>query len=472
MALRSNLPRRTLWLCSILLALPSSLKPYAEATLILNPLLEQDSSPSYLNLLSDALLDLTESLELWNLSGMGDRVHKMSTSMENYHSIALHPKFLWEQFIQTQFPWWLLAPDYFSHWIGKTIPQADRASKGIVVPIRTSSDVRDAGRLIRILRKLHNSPISIELALPHRTQGKIASHLKPLLSDPSVHILDLNLHYTPTFLDSLPSEASLASLALLASSFEEIILLSPDTILLTPPEYLFEQQYDAEADLVFFHDRALPRKGSYSRCDWIANIIAAGSHNPSAALQSSSFWEDDLWQQANEGLVYANKRALPTVLSIAFSVWMNTPEIWEGVVGGHIEAKKTLWLAAELSNVPYHFASSAYASLIGASSEHRTEGQKGFQNHVCGQQTIHFDARGEPVWMGGGLDISHAVTRQARLTHVVFQKEDTGAIPWEDQGNGFWCSGDKGTLLHNVGLDLVIERIKDLMEGMDDLHHR
>ncbi|MCJ1308142.1 hypothetical protein MMC25_001794 [Agyrium rufum] len=408
---------------------------------------------------------LDESLELWNLSGIGERISHMAPNLRCCHHPGLESQFLWKECIQNSFPWWTAAPPATQRVLLGLDDQHDKNfegehAEGIVILVSDSSELLQCKDLIRNLRTKLDCDLPIELAYSSALPVSLIEEIQALANNVTdARALNLGNFFLSSMLKSVASPSNLLPFALLANRFSRVVFIRPVTTFLQNPSILLEDLASENASYLFFHDRAIPQKGQYSRRDWIENLFRIGNRHPSQELSTSAFWNSDLREQATGDVVVADKSTLASVLTLAFAAWMNAPEAWEGVIGGHIDSKETLWLAADLMRTPYAFASPSYANIIGVESEHRVSGQKGFTKNICSQQTLQLDLRGKPSWIGGGRDVSRSVQKRLAWMHIVLEKPEAAErLSWEDQGNGFWCVADEGTALEGTELGTAIKK--------------
>ena len=81
---------------------------------------------------------------------------------------------------------------------------------------------------------------------------------------------------------------------------------------------------------LFWHDRAYVDAGDFNRRDWVEGLLER--KRPSAVLNQSIFWQEDLWQEMDSGVVCIGKRKSTAYMGVLFSTWLNSKEVREQIV--------------------------------------------------------------------------------------------------------------------------------------------
>ncbi|MCJ1236704.1 hypothetical protein MMC14_004686 [Varicellaria rhodocarpa] len=400
-------------------------------------------------------------LELWDLSGMADRITSLTTLLEAMISDPSVDRKPLLSHLESQFPWWNSLETSYTPW-SKALTGTVTETKGIVICVK-SSDTLLAGHLISALRNVFDSRLPIEIAyngeddLPY-------GHRKGLLAiDPTLQMINLFDHFNSSVMSVKGDYASMVPFAFLASRFQKVVLVDPDTIFLQAPDQLFQ----THAGALFFHDRAYIRGGKFSRRDWVAKLLR--DKRPSKTLNETLFWRNDLWEQMRAGVVYIDKGRATTFMSFVFAAWMNTRLIHESVIGPHIDSKETIWLAAELSSTLYSFSDS-YASIIGKAGERLDARTHRFSQNLCSTQTLHLDSKKRPFWLSGSLRRKKSSPSHefADFTHWI----DGGQrMEWQNQGDEFWCAEGEMMGLEGTEWGYRIERMREEARWIDGHLH-
>ncbi|KDO19208.1 hypothetical protein SPRG_15651 [Saprolegnia parasitica CBS 223.65] len=259
-------------------------------------------------------------------------------------------------------------------------PKFPWADRGIVLCLHDHV-VPMGASLLQELRALGNyDPVQVYHCLPN----ELATVSRDLLaSDPLVEIIDVCslLLTTPLF----PSSASirefqgfwLKPLALLFSSFDQVMLLDADDIFLENPSTLWASPSYTETGTLFFYDRVVNASmflntavtmyaadGTETNVTYIKQLLAQvfplkvlgfpSPHVPSPQLQASMVWRGHTAHEQDSSVVLIDKvRAGPNVLRalfvlIATTRFMNPVFSWGD--------KEAFWLAYELVGQPYAFS--------------------------------------------------------------------------------------------------------------------
>ena len=124
-----------------------------------------------------------------------------------------------------------------------------------------------------------------------------------------------------------PKEAkySMKPFAVIASLFRKTILVDADVIFLQKPETVFDVHGDGmkATSSLFYHDRAYKMEGK-SCATWVRALLY--DKPPSAYIENSLFWREDLWQEMESGVVIFDKGHSRIPITLLFGAWMNTRE--------------------------------------------------------------------------------------------------------------------------------------------------
>ena len=226
-------------------------------------------------------------LPVWDLSSIGSRTSSLSRILQAMLSDSSVDGEPFLRHLNIQFSDWNFSKIQYLPW-SDSLKRTDIEPTGIVIYVR-DEDTLIAGHLITILRNILNSTLSIEIAFSGDSDLPVASQQGLMSIDPTVRMRNL-LDYFNESVTALGDDiSSLRPFALLASGFRKAILMDPDVVFLQNPEYFFL----AHPSLIltgslFFHDRAYPRKGKFSRRDWVSKLL--GENPPSKTLRETSFW--------------------------------------------------------------------------------------------------------------------------------------------------------------------------------------
>ena len=119
--------------------------------------------------------------------------------------------------------------------------------------------------------------------------------------------------------------------AILASSFQHVIMADADAVFLQSPAAAFEAPGYQETGTLFFHDRMFDfpgnTPGDNDRHRWWNGVM--NGRVPSVNLQNSGFWSNQSVHEMESGVVVINKGNEPALLGLLFAAWMNTKTVRE-----------------------------------------------------------------------------------------------------------------------------------------------
>ncbi|KAG9411150.1 hypothetical protein AC1031_016800 [Aphanomyces cochlioides] len=232
-----------------------------------------------------------------------------------------------------------------------------------MVPMGTS--------LIQELRQLGNTdPIQIMFCL----DSDLSQDAQTLLNatDPNVELIDLCELLVQANLFGLSWHRAYQSywlkpLALLGSSFDQVLLTDVDNIFLDDPAVLWTSKSFLDKGMVFFYDRVvnlkwalnLPWSKGKTYLSHFLDHFPYETFNlsyapPSPHLRESRIFAMQTAHEQDSSVVLIDKaRAGKTVLNVLW--YLATYERIHGRQFSHGD-KETFWLAFELAHVPYSFS--------------------------------------------------------------------------------------------------------------------
>ncbi len=197
--------------------------------------------------------------------------------------------------------------------------------------------------------------------------------------------------------------------AMLLSSFEQVMVVDADAVFLQPPEILFA------TGTYFFHDRLMYRNASPERRErWNSHL----KYNPlSATFANSASHRENYSEEQESGVVLLDKGRTPVLLGLLHICWQNSAAGREYMVW--IEGdKETFWFGLELCQVPYYFAKH-YGIGLGPLQDGNT---------ICGNAIAHLDAADRLLWFNGGLleNKHHNKEKFGHFSHYVLDGHQRG----------------------------------------------
>jgi hypothetical protein len=166
--------------------------------------------------------------------------------------------------------------------------------------------------------------------------------------------------------------------------------MDSDVVFFQNPERLFTTDFYKTYNTIFFHDRSL-FKSPLKTLDWFYDLMPKP---PSAYSQSFRIFHRKTAHEQESGVVVVNKKHsfMGILAACVFNVKSLRGHTYQYVFGD----KETFWLGFEVVQQPYHF----FPQLPGNIGSHVVKNSK---YQVCSRQILHFDQKGKPLWVNGGL---------------------------------------------------------------------
>ena len=119
--------------------------------------------------------------------------------------------------------------------------------------------------------------------------------------------------------------------AVLASSFQHVIMADSDAVFLQSPEAAFFHPGYMKTGTLFFHDRIDPgdflaHSGHILPVHEWWQFLMKG-RQPSKMLKQSKFWKRQTRYEMESGVVVVNKGNKQVLLGMLFAAWMNTRKV-------------------------------------------------------------------------------------------------------------------------------------------------
>lgn len=201
--------------------------------------------------------------------------------------------------------------------------------------------------------------------------------------------------------------------ALLASPFEETILMDADTVFVQNPETLFSDEGYLRSGALFFHDRTM-FPGNYELSRWISEVMPKPISEEVKSLRI--FRAQSYYEQESGVVVMNNQNHLYGLLAVCA---LNTPGLKEPIRANTHGEKETFWMGMEVAAESYEFMPGMPGSIGRIETKGRRASRK---QQICGHLT-HFDRTGNILWFNDGLASSKresdefAIRQAATLTH-------------------------------------------------------
>jgi hypothetical protein len=184
--------------------------------------------------------------------------------------------------------------------------------------------------------------------------------------------------------------------ALLASSFQNAILMDADVSFLQPPGNILKSALYGSKRALFYQDRSMCSVTLQMLSDanlWIKKMapklfILETDNNRFAKLLSS--------HQQESGVVVIDKKA--RFVGLLATCLLNVDRIRDEAYKHMYGDKETFWIGFEIVGEPYSF--NPY--IPGSISTDQSVDDQG-ASKICSVQMVHVDENYNPIWINGGL---------------------------------------------------------------------
>lgn len=179
--------------------------------------------------------------------------------------------------------------------------------------------------------------------------------------------------------------------AILASSFENAMLIDSDVVFIQSPDTLFSSYLFKTYGALFFHDRSLFSHAEKTK-QWFKDLLT-----PTQSEYSKGFrvFQDKTAHEQESGVVLINKKKnMPGLMA---TCTLNVDKIRNLAYDFVFGDKETFWLGFEAVSQPYRF-NGFFPGTIGESKR-----DKNGKTEICGRQLMHLDEQQVPTWINGGI---------------------------------------------------------------------
>lgn len=273
--------------------------------------------------------------------------------------------------------------------------------KGIVITTGMKTFAMTV-HLIQSIRKVYKSDLPIEIFY-NGAKDLTSSAIKLLDRLPKVKALDLNTIF------SLSGQQlngwDLKPFAMLASSFQQVMLLDADVVLMQSPDIFFTLPQFEQNGALFFRDRIMALR-AFDYPKWFNGIIPPPHRE---TLRATEMYQGKTTYQQESGSVIIDKsRGLFGLLAACL---LNLPGPKQILHQGTHGEKEAYWIGFEIAEEPYEF----YAGRNGAI------GLAKMPNELSGK-IAHFDTQDQLLWFNDGiLENKHIPNSKiANLQQVAF----------------------------------------------------
>jgi len=195
------------------------------------------------------------------------------------------------------------------------------------------------------LRNIIKSEIPIEIF--YNGDKDLSEDKRVILKEyDNVYISDLSEYFDNSILHL--EKFALKPFSLLASRFEEVILIDADTVYLRDPMKLFDDPGYLKEGTLFFEDRRF-EKSVFDSFKWFKTWL----YNPLPETKKLRIWNEQTTDQMESSTVVIHKSK--TILGLLAACKLNE-QIYRNNIKNHIYGdKETFWLGFDMARQPYYF---------------------------------------------------------------------------------------------------------------------
>ncbi|KAI4183010.1 MAG: hypothetical protein L6R41_005654 [Letrouitia leprolyta] len=359
--------------------------------------------------------------------GIGDRLSILSTwisARENLHPQMSHPQFQTlekhiERTIISLFPF---ARNPAQPKNGQPFTSLRQSfvknSKGIVL-VGSKSTLRPLSHCILNIRAALNSSLPIQVFYASDTDLPPSARrfIETLSRGITTH--DIKTFIPDNFVNfEQGGAATVRVFAALASTFEQLLLMDPETIFLQPPDLILSNHtLYKDTGALFFHAHRHGKGDKKETHEFWQHALK--NHPPSPALRSSRTYNEGYAEEADASVVVLDKRRISTLIGLLHVCWQNTKRVRNDYTYRYGKGDAdSWWFGFELSGSGYAWGggyggtvgwerekegSASTLSLLSSSSNEQSGKRKNRKQRVCGNTNLQLDFEDRPLWYSGLL---------------------------------------------------------------------
>ncbi|ORX81615.1 hypothetical protein BCR32DRAFT_184039, partial [Anaeromyces robustus] len=263
---------------------------------------------------------------------------------------------------QSLYPW--LYQDHFKS-LGNIINSSH--GKGLVI-CTGDKHFKYARSTIDSLRNVLHCDLPIEII--YNGEYDLSYTNRDIISEfNDVYLTDISDYFDKKIVNI--SGWAIKPYALLASRFEEIILIDADVVYLRDPKELFEDEGYIKTGTLFFRDRTI-NPGPHPGSEWLRSWMT----NPLPETKDLRFYNEETMHEMESSTVVLNKTK--NILGLLATCKLNEKRIREDVVYKYVYGdKETFWIGFDMARQHYNL-NSVPCTYIGKVIEN-SEGKR-----ICG----------------------------------------------------------------------------------------
>ncbi|CAK9438408.1 uncharacterized protein LODBEIA_P26320 [Lodderomyces beijingensis] len=198
-------------------------------------------------------------------------------------------------------------------------------------------------------------------------------------------------------------------LAMLFSTFEEILLFDADTVPLVPPQEFFESSEYQKSGTFYFQDRSLRDPNDYIETNFFATLFPTNEYSIDTLFDIPRTTSKTLnnrymtgWRHHQEaGVVAFNKRThfMGLLMMCPFSLWSEPVQssIWGD--------KELYWIGLAAAGDENYEFNPVHAASVGMKTTHRDRKYypNSGSNELCSTHPGHVNKDGKLLWINSGF---------------------------------------------------------------------
>lgn len=216
-------------------------------------------------------------------------------------------------------------------------------------------------------------------------------HIKEFESMSGVSVEDITLHFNNEVLRL--SGWAIKPFCILASKFQQVILIDADTIFLSNPAKIFQDPDYKRTGTMFYLDRTLFPNVSWQR-EWLESFLP---FPVSRSVAESRYFNMKTAHEQDSAVVAIDKAiAFEGLIAVCnMNSFVQRENIYKKVHGD----KETFWIGFEMIEKEFSFSKYLPAAVGPITKQSEPDSA---EIEVCGK-VLHFDTDGRPFWWNGGL---------------------------------------------------------------------
>ncbi|KAL6635796.1 mannosyltransferase putative-domain-containing protein [Neocallimastix sp. 'constans'] len=245
---------------------------------------------------------------------------------------------------------------------------------------------------IDILRNVLNTELPIEVFYNGERDLSLENRNLLINEFENIYLSDITNYFDNNIVNI--SGWAIKPFSILASRFEEVILMDADALFLRDPIELFKEKGYQEKGTLFFRDRTLfPGENSASK--WLKSWLI----NPLPETKELRFWNEQTEHEMESSTVVIHK--IKTILGLLNVCKLNEYAIRQDVVYNKVYGdKETYWIGYDMARQPYYMSSKPCAfvgEVVDDDESSNLEDKK-----LCGH-TAHTLENGKLMFWNGHL---------------------------------------------------------------------